>query len=141
MNNLSIKTLIPHAKINNFNTNSLNIESLKSIVSSNNSIYDYSIKTFNKNTLLNEKFEKRNRLLKIYYKYYGICIEKIKYNNKLGKTDLIFTVPDRIIDCNDYISKYCLEFISQKLENNKLNTVILDNTIIFITWKFIESNI
>ena len=136
MNNISIKTLIPDANIGNLKNNILDINSLVTITNS----YEDSVKNFNSDYLIKSSTEKREKLLKIYNKYYGMCITKIKLFHSTNKMDLIFDVPEKITENQDYICKYCMDFIENKLKQNNMDTFRINNRTIFITWKFIESN-
>ena len=66
------------------------------------------------------------------------CYQRIEETNDNNDTDLIFTVIENIPDCKEYDPKECLEYISFKLRTQDLDTKILSNTSIFITWKYIE---
>jgi hypothetical protein len=136
MKNLSIKTINPNSKISFSNTSSFDINSLMTI----NNSYEDSIRNFSADNLIKHNKEKREKLLNIYNKYYAQCIEKIQLYNNAGKFDLIFEIPDKIIDNVNYIPLYCLEFIETKLKDNFLDTYKINNNTIFITWKYIESN-
>lgn len=136
MNKISIKTLVPEIKVGNSKSNILDIDSLITI----NNNYDDSIRKFNAEYLIKTNKENREKLLKIYNKYYANCIEKIKLFHNSGKQDLIYDIPDKILDNLDYIPKYCMDFIEKKLKENCIDTYRIDNKTIFITWKYIESN-
>ncbi len=136
MDNLSIKNLVPDLKVSNSKSSVLDINSIMTI---NNSVED-SIKNFNAEYLLKSNKEKREKLLKIYNKYYANCIEKIKLFHNAGRLDLIYEVPDKILENLDYIAKYCMDFIEIKLKQNFMDTYRIDNKTIFITWKYIESS-
>jgi len=135
MEKLSIKTICPNARIGNSKSSVIDIDSMMSI----NNSYEESIKNFSAEYLIKSNREKREKLLIIYNKYYANCIEKIKLFHNAGKLDLIYEIPDKIINNLDYISKYCMDFIETKLKNNKIDTFRIDNKTIFITWKYIES--
>ena len=133
---LSIKNLVPDVKIGDSKSSILDINSLMTI---NNSVED-SIRTFNADYLIKTNKEKREKLLQIYHRFYGNCIEKIKLFHNAGKFDLIYEVPDKVTDNLDYIAKYCMDFIEIKLKENYIDTFRIDNKTIFITWKYIESS-
>ena len=135
MDKISIKTLVPNTKIGNLNSNILDINSLQTI----NNSYEDSIKNFNADYLIKTNKEKRENLLKVYNKYYAICIEKIKLFHNSGKFDLIYDIPDIIPTVINYIPKYCMDFIELKLKENYMDIYRINNKTIFITWKYIES--
>jgi len=136
MNNISIKNLVPDVKIGDSRSNILDIDSLMTI----NNTYEESIKNFSADYLIKTNKEKREKLLKIYNRFYAHCIEKIKLFHNAGKFDLIYDVPDKVTDNLDYIPKYCMDFIEFKLKENYMDTFRIDNKTIFITWKYIESS-
>ncbi len=134
MDKISLKNLVPEVKIAYSKLSQFNIDSLISI----NSNLEDSIKDFNADYLIKSNKEKREKLLKIYHKYYANCIEKIKLFHNAGKMDLIYEVPEKVTDNTDYIAKYCLDFIEFKLKQNYIDTFRMNNKMIFITWKYIE---
>ncbi len=135
MDKISLKNLVPEVKIADSRKSQFDINSLLSI---NNNIED-SIRNFNADYLIKSNRDKREKLLKIYHRYYANCIEKIKLFHNGGKMDLIYEVPEYITDNPDYLSKYCLDFIEIKLKQNYIDTFRIDKKTIFITWKYIES--
>ena len=68
------------------------------------------------------------------------CLRKIKHQNSLKKTDLIFTISDKIQGIPEYDSIKCLSFIEKTLKTMFMDTLIIDNVSIFISWKNIEEN-
>jgi hypothetical protein len=72
---------------------------------------------------------------------YNLCCEKIKEADEAGMTDLIFNLPNMIIMSNIYCKNIdIIRYISEKLKKQNLNTYIVSDTKLFITWKFIELN-
>ena len=135
MDKISLKNLVPDVKIADSKSNQFDVGSLISI---NNNLED-SIRGFNADYLIKSNKEKREKLLNIYLRYYANCIDKIKLFHNGGKLDLIYEVPEKLTENQDYISKYCLDFIDFKLKQNYLDTYRIDKKTIFITWKYIES--
>ena len=76
-----------------------------------------------------------------YVKCYNLCCEKIKEANDIGLTDIIFELPTAMFitntDCSDV---NIIKYIDINLRKEKLNTYIINNRKIFVTWKFIELN-
>ncbi len=136
MDKISIKNLVPDTKIGDSKSSILDINSMITI---NNCMED-SIRTFSADYLIKTSKEKREKLLKIYNKYYAHCIEKIKLFHNAGKFDLIYDVPDKVTENLDYIPKYCMDFIEFKLKENYMDTYRIDYKTVFITWKYIESS-
>jgi hypothetical protein len=136
MDKLSIKNLVPEVKVGDSKSSILDIKSMVTI----NSSFEDSINNFNADYLIKTSKEKREKLLKIYNKYYANCIEKIKLFHNAGKVDLIYEVPHSIPESIDYIPKYCMDYIEKKITDNYMDTFRIDNRTIFITWKYIESS-
>jgi len=127
--------------------NNINIENLFKCKTRNNKPGVLDVKTithvkeqFNVNKLIETKKSKREKLLYYYRKAYENCIAKIDVANKLGKTDLLYTVKEFITNCPGYQPQYCIEYIKNKLQNDLFNTYIIDHKTIFITWLYIEMN-
>jgi hypothetical protein len=140
MNKISIKTLVPDTKYLKDSKTSIDIKSLVTINNFNS--YEASINNFNIDCILKSQKEKREKLLSVYNKYYANCIEKIKLVHSANKYDLIFSVPNTLIEnISDYYPKYCLDFIESKLKKNLFDTYRINNNTLFITWKYIESSI
>jgi len=136
MDKLSIKNLVPEVKVGDSKSNILDIKSMITI----NSSCEDSINNFNAEYLIKTSKEKREKLLKVYNKYYAHCIEKIKLFHNAGKVDLIYEIPHSITENIDYIPKYCMDYIEKKLNDNYMDTFRIDNRTVFITWKYIESS-
>ncbi len=136
MDKISIKNLVPETKIGDSKSSILDINSMITI----NNCADDSIRTFSADYLIKTSKEKREKLLKIYNKYYAHCIEKIKLFHNGGKFDLIYEVPDKVTENLDYIPKYCMDFIETKLKENYMDIYRINYKTVFITWKYIESS-
>jgi hypothetical protein len=135
MDKISLKNLVPEVRIADSKKSNFDINSLLSI----NNNFEDSIRNFNADYLIKSNKDKREKLLKIYHRYYANCIEKIKLFHNAGKMDLIYEVPEYLSENPDYLSKYCLDFIEIKLKQNYIDTFRIDKKTIFITWKYIES--
>lgn len=96
------------------------------------------IQNFTSGDLIKTRNEKRKKLLEEYQNIYRVCLEKIKKQDPLFITDIIFEVPDIIYSNADYKSENCLEYIEKKLNDMYIDTYRLSSNSIFITWKFIE---
>ena len=94
--------------------------------------------SFSSDILLDKIKKRRKNKLKKFNEMLRYCYQRIEETNDNNDTDLIFTVIENIPDCKEYDPKECLEYISFKLRTQDLDTKILSNTSIFITWKYIE---
>ena len=71
----------------------------------------------------------------------NLCYEKILEADKAGLTDLIFLIPYKMqLNSNVCNPLHILTYISKALLKESINTYIIDETHLFITWKFLELN-
>jgi len=136
--NLTIDNLIPPSN------NSINYSSGKldiNCISRDKFINDTPEQNFNSDVLLKNIKKKRNNIRNIFVNSYNLCCEKIKEADNMSLTDIIFELPISMFisnpDCK-YID--IINYIDNNLKKQKLNTYIINNRKIFITWKFIELN-
>jgi hypothetical protein len=90
--------------------------------------------------LINSIKIRKKKLQNSYQELYKKCIEKIKLFDKNNKNDIIFSVPLYIDDCPFYNSIDCIKFINDELKKFFMDTYIINETSIFITWIYIEQN-
>ena len=126
MEKINIETLF-HCKTNRYQD-----MDIKSIVATK--------KGFNISSLIETRERKRKSLLENFNKLYQLCLRKVEIMNKLGKMDLLFTVPLKIPNQCDYDSIECLKFIKDKLDNDFFDTYIVNSDTLFITWLYLEVN-
>jgi hypothetical protein len=81
---------------------------------------------------------KRKKLLQQYMAIYNLCCAKIKEANSFAITDIIFEVVNFIPECQEYKPKKCLKFIKKRLNEQLIDTYIISDTKIFITWAKLE---
>uniref|UniRef100_A0A6C0ABZ1 Uncharacterized protein n=1 Tax=viral metagenome TaxID=1070528 RepID=A0A6C0ABZ1_9ZZZZ len=126
--NISIETLYPKSKINkefdvnSFNTNLLDIEN------------------FDTDKLIKERENREKKLKTVYKKLLGTCLHKIQILNDRDETDMVYNVPQIYYGFSKYEPFDCLTYIEKKLRKKYLDTYILSETKIFISWKNIEEN-
>ena len=82
----------------------------------------------------NEAVEKK-KLLELYDTKYNESLIKINNAIDIGITDIFFTVPDAFFGYKFYTPTECLEFSQKKLRNKNFDTLIINNTTMFISWK------
>jgi hypothetical protein len=89
--------------------------------------------------ILLERIKKRRvEKLLCYRNMLIYCHKKIVATDEDQGTDLILTMVEIVPECRDYNSRECLEYISSNLREENFDTAILSDTMIFITWKYIE---
>lgn len=80
----------------------------------------------------------REKRLKVMIDNYNICCEKIKIADANDLDFIFFTVPKTAPNCPKYSSESVLGYISKNLRKEYMDTVIMSDDTIFITWKDIE---
>lgn len=131
---INIDNLFPEGNKSGTRCSKLDIDTLFSGTSINN---EPEI-TFSSDMLLNKIKKRRIEKLKCYRQMLKYCHERINSADDNLETDIIFTVLEQIPDCKDYNPHECLEYISIKLRDESIDTTILTNTTMFITWKYLE---
>lgn len=135
MDKISIDTLFPSKsgkrKYNNVNTESL---------FPNESRLNTSLPYIDSNELIEERKTKEHMIKNIYKKMLTHCINKIKTANSLDFTDIIYEVPIMVYMYPKYNSIDCLEYIEKKLRKSDIDTLILNQNNIFVTWLNVERN-
>lgn len=135
-NILSVQSLV-HKNVNvvkNY-TGIIDVKSLLSIKKSYDDIY-----LFNPDQLIKSRIEKREKILSTYMKIYKSCLEKIKMFESMNRVDMVFEIPQYMVDTLNYNPNDCLDYIRNKLTELFIDTYKISNKLIFITWKYIELN-
>ena len=91
--------------------------------------------------LIHLRDERKNRVLVQYEKTYTSCINKITIANELNKTDITFTAPDTSFGYTDYNVVDCVNYIKTKLDELKLDTMVLSDNTLYISWLNLGKNI
>jgi hypothetical protein len=137
MSKITIDSLMPSSSHSYLNKGKFDINSISKDKFINN---DPDI-TFDSGILLKSIKKKREKIRSNLVICYNLCCEKIQDTDNMGLTDLIFEIPNIISMSNIYCKDIdILRYISNKLRIEGLNTYIIDEKKIFITWKFIELN-
>lgn len=131
---LCIDDLFPSDNKSGVTGKKLDIETLFSNTPLNN---DPSI-TFSSDILIERRKKRRKEKLNHYRQILKYCHKRIEEADENQDTDIFFTVVDTITECKDYCPLECLNYISVKLREEDFDTIMLSDTTIFITWKYIE---
>jgi hypothetical protein len=94
--------------------------------------------TFTSDILLKKIKKRRREKLNYFRQMLKYCFKRINATDDDNGTDIIFTVIENIPECKEYDPRSCLEYISIKLREQFIDTVILTDTTMFITWKYLE---
>ena len=137
MSKFTIDTLMPSSNQSYLNKGKIDINS----ISKDKFINDDPDINFDSGILLKSIQKKREKIRAKLVTCYNLCCEKIKESDNMGLTDLVFELPNMISMSNIYCKDIdVIRYISNKLREEKLNTYIVDDKKLFITWKFIELN-
>ena len=96
---------------------------------------------FSIDRLINLREERKKKILEQYDKVFNICLNKINTANNLNKTETIYEVPNGIYGFIDYKPLECVHYIQKKLHDMCLNTLILSENVLYISWTYLEENI
>jgi len=132
---MNIETLMP-SNNHNYNRNKGKIDI--NMISDGAKINIEPDRDFDANKLLDNIYERRRKKRNWLVDMYNKCCGKIKDADDSGLTDIIFTLPDLILEHSSYKQYEAIEYISKNLREQKLDTYIIDDKNIFITWKFYE---
>ncbi len=90
--------------------------------------------------LINLRDERKNRVLIQYEKTYNSCLNRITTANELNKTDITFVAPESSFGHIDYNVVDCIDYIKRKLDELKLDTLILSESTLYISWLNLGKN-
>ncbi len=89
---------------------------------------------FNLERLANLREERKRKVLLQYEKVFNLCLNKINIANNLNKLEIIYDVPEAIYGSFDYKSIDCLFYISEKIKKMGIETIIISETSLYISW-------
>jgi len=131
-NEFNVNTLFPSDNDAHDENTELDIDNLFS----DNNFKNY---VFNSSVLLKRTHIEKKNVAIWHMKKFKECCEKIKELNEKDITELIFDV------VNDYSFGYnpadCIAFIKDKLDKQKLETVIISDSKLYISWASLEEKL
>jgi len=95
---------------------------------------------FNIDKLVKLREERKRKILIQYEKVFNMCLKKINLANNMNKTEIVYDVPEAIYGHFDYVVIDCLEYINSKLKIMDLDTILLSEKSIYISWLYLEEN-
>ena len=95
---------------------------------------------FNIDKLVKLREERKKKILVQYEKVFNMCLSKINLANNLNKTEIVYDVPEAIYGHFDYVIGDCIEYVHEKLKNMDLDTIILNEKSLYISWLYLEEN-
>lgn len=96
---------------------------------------------FDSDVLLKGIRQRKKKLKETYANFYKNCCEIITKASDAGMTDLLFEIPNNVIDCIDYSPYDCLIFIKEKLALQCISSHIKSKRKLFITWYELEKKL
>ncbi len=90
--------------------------------------------------LVQERKNRRKRLLAEYNKLFERCFERILTADKMKKNNICFDIPEHILGCNEYVVCECMDFLENKLRSLYMDTLRITPNSFFISWLYIELN-
>lgn len=82
--------------------------------------------------------ERRDNKQKIYRSLLKGCVEKIRQQNILRKTETTYTVEDIVYGHPEYDREECIEYMINSLRKYNVCVCLLNKTTLFLYWKFME---
>jgi hypothetical protein len=95
---------------------------------------------FNIDNIIAKQEEKRDKLDNIYKEIFRKCLIKIDHLNNKYIMDVIYEIPEYIVGCIGYSVSECIAMIQISLRKLFMETLIIDNNKIFISWYNIKEN-
>ena len=135
---MNIENLMP-SNNNNYNRNKgiLTVD----MISNGSKINVEPDRDFDSVKLLNSINDRRKKKRNWFVEMYNQCCAKIKDADDTGLTDIIFTLPEIIVENSSYKHIEAIEYVSKNLRDQKIDTYIIDNRSLFVTWKYLELNL
>lgn len=95
---------------------------------------------FSVDALIADREDREKKVVEEYKGVFHKCLKKIKLANKMNKSDIIFEVPQTIFMCPGYNYHVCINYINKRLHKLYMDTSILTDRTLFITWINIAKN-
>lgn len=89
---------------------------------------------FNLERLIKLREERKSKILVQYEKVFGFCLNKITLANNLNKLEVVYNLPEAIYGSFEYNVVDCLMYVNDKLKDMGLETLILNESTIYISW-------
>jgi hypothetical protein len=142
-------------KSSDTSSDQININKLVSSNFPTNSSQDISVMSLYKSSLNNNKSnnlignvhqlikvreERDNRLKKEIQKIFDNCMDRIQKVNESGILEIVMTIPKSVYGHPNYVSVDAINYIDQKLKSVYMDTEILSDNEIYVSWDNIKQN-
>lgn len=88
--------------------------------------------------IINKNKERRENKLKLYREMLRKCIDSMKKNNEMRKTDIFFRVDEIVYGHPEYDIDECVEYIILELRKFSFDVLHYCRDTVFVSWKFVE---
>lgn len=92
-------------------------------------------------SIIKNKKEQRLNKLRLYKDKLNKCVRQIKRKDELGVTDMIFHVEALEYGYPEYEQDECVDYLIIELRKYGFDIKKINNSEIFISWKFLELNV
>lgn len=133
---MNIESLMPSKYPNEYTNGKLDVNT----ISSKKLVDGEPEKNFNSNDLLKNIYEKRKKLRDWLVNMYNLCSKKIKDADDVGLTDIVFELPDLIMENSQYKHLDAINYIMKNLREEQIDVLKINNKKLFISWKYLELN-
>jgi hypothetical protein len=90
--------------------------------------------SFNVERLVRLREERKMKVLSQYEKVFGFCLNKITLANNMNKLEVVYDLPEAMYGSFEYNVVDCLMYIDEKLLKMELDTLIINENTIYISW-------
>ena len=135
MKQMTIENLMSSDSINFCPKNEISIGT----IFKNSKIGHQEIK-FNLNSIIKRREKKRLELRDKFISALNHCFTKIKDADGSNITDIFYELPISFFNDTDENSLEIIRYITDNLRREGFDVLIINNTTLFITWKYIEAN-
>lgn len=136
MDNININNIFNRSYKNRDKTEPLNVKSL----------FDYEKRKIENKTkfsvekLISVREEKKKKIIEEYKKNFNLCLNKIDATNDMGGTKIVFNIIPAIFGCPGFEPYECTKYIEERLKKLHMDTMILSEQSLFVSWSNIEEN-
>lgn len=95
---------------------------------------------FSIENLIQFREDKKKKAVVHYERIYTMCLNRIAYVNNMSKTDMVYHIPLAIYRCPEYDANECLKILETRLRAQYLDTLILNQNSLFISWLNVAQN-
>lgn len=88
--------------------------------------------------LVRRRNKEKLQLQSVYEKIYNQCLQQIELADNMKKEHTTVEIPFIVYGHNNYSQKECLNYVNDKLNQDGLDTLILYDKKIYISWFKIE---